>query len=163
MEVHGTRFGTLRFMEDELITLDEGMLGFPNSKRYLMFPYADDSSFFWLQSVDEPEVAFIVINPFDFFAELEFLVEDTDTDAIGLDKGEDMEVFSLLTIPDGKPEEMRTNLAGPVVVNVRNRRGRQVVMREYSARQPLIPYEMRGAYREQTRGKRAVRQMVAVS
>ncbi|MBF0628184.1 MAG: flagellar assembly protein FliW [Magnetococcales bacterium] len=163
MEVHGTRFGTLKYMEDELIILEQGMMGFPNSKQYLMFPFSDDSSFYWFQSVDEPEVAFIVINPFDFFTELEFLVEDADTQAIGLETGEDMEVFSLLTIPDGKPEEMRTNLAGPVVVNVRNRRGRQVVIKEYSARQPLIPYEMRGAYREQTRGKRAVRQMVAVS
>ncbi|MBF0340856.1 MAG: flagellar assembly protein FliW [Magnetococcales bacterium] len=163
MEIHGTRFGTLKYMPDELITLEKGMMGFPNSKRYLMFPYSEDSSFFWLQSVDEPEIAFIVINPFDFFSELEFLVEDADTAAIGLDKGEDMEVFSLLTIPDGRPEEMRTNLAGPVVVNVRNRRGRQVVIKEYSARQPLIPYEMRGAYREQTRGKRAVKPMVAVS
>ncbi|MBF0165821.1 MAG: flagellar assembly protein FliW [Magnetococcales bacterium] len=163
MEVLGTRFGTLKYKEDELITLDAGMMGFPNSKRYLMFPYSEDSSFFWLQSADEPEIAFIVINPFDFFSDLEFLVEDEDIAAIGLERGEDLEVFSLLTIPDNRPEEMRTNLAGPVVVNVRNRRGRQVVIKEYSARQPLIPFEMRGAYREQTRGKKPVKQMVAVS
>ncbi|MEO5331957.1 MAG: flagellar assembly protein FliW [Magnetococcus sp. YQC-5] len=163
MDIHGTRFGTLKFREEELITLAQGMMGFPNSKRYLMFPYSEDSSFFWLQSVDEPEIAFIVINPFDFFAELEFLIEDADSAAIGLEKGEDLEVFTLLTIPDGKPEEMRTNLAGPVVVNVSNRQGRQVVVKEYSARQPLIPMEMRSNYREQARGKRFVKQMVAVS
>ncbi|MEO5346179.1 MAG: flagellar assembly protein FliW [Magnetococcus sp. YQC-9] len=163
MEVHGTRFGTLKYKPDEMIFLDQGMMGFPNSKHFLMFPYSDDSSFFWLQSVDEPEVAFIVINPFDFFADLEFLVEDEDISAIGLEKGEDLEVFTLLTIPDNRPEEMRTNLAGPVVVNVSNRQGRQVVIKEYSARQPLIPFEMRGAYREQTRKKKPVKQMVAVS
>ncbi len=163
MEIHGTRFGTLKFREEELITLAEGMMGFPNSTQYLMFPYATDSSFFWLQSIEEPEIAFIVINPFDFFADLEFLIEDDVSEALGLEKGEDLEVFTLLTIPDSKPEEMRTNLAGPVVVNIRNRQGRQVVMKEYSARQPLIPYEMRGTYREQARGKRPVKQRVAVS
>ncbi|MBF0179859.1 MAG: flagellar assembly protein FliW [Magnetococcales bacterium] len=150
-----------------MITLADGMLGFPNSKQYLMFPYAEDSSFFWLQSVDEPEIAFIVINPFDFFADLEFLIDDEDSRSIGLEKGEDLEVFTLLTIPEGNPEEMRTNLAGPVVVNASNRRGRQVVVKEYSPRQPLIPLEMRATYRERTevgRGRRAVRQqMVAVS
>lgn len=163
MEIQGTRFGTLKFREGELITLEQGMMGFPNSKRFLMFPYTEDSSFFWLQSVDEPEIAFIVINPFDFFSELEFLLEDEDTQAIGLEKGEDLEIFTLLTIPDGRPEDMRINLAGPVVVNIRNRQGRQVVIKDYSARQPLIPYEMRGTYRDQARGKRSVKQMVAVS
>ncbi|MBF0295377.1 MAG: flagellar assembly protein FliW [Magnetococcales bacterium] len=167
MEIHGTRFGTLQFRQEEVITLADGMLGFPHSKRYLMFPYAEDSSFFWLQSVDEPEIAFIVINPFDFFSDLEFLIDDADSRAIGLEKGEDLEVFTLLTIPEGKPEEMRTNLAGPVVVNVSNRCGRQVVVKEYSPRQPLIPLEMRASYRDRTefgRGRRTVRQqMVAVS
>ncbi|MBF0427959.1 MAG: flagellar assembly protein FliW [Magnetococcales bacterium] len=163
MEVHGTRFGTLKYKQEELITLEKGMMGFPSSKSYLMFPYSDDSSFFWLQSVDEPEIAFIVINPFDFFSDLELLIDDEETEAIGLEKGEDLEVFTLLTIPDGKPEEMRTNLAGPVVVNVRNRQGRQVLIKEYSARQPLIPREMRSTYRDQTRWKKTVKQMVAVS
>lgn len=146
MEVLGTRFGTLKYKEDELITLDAGMMGFPNSKRYLMFPYSEDSSFFWLQSADEPEIAFIVINPFDFFSDLEFLVEDEDIAAIGLERGEDLEVFSLLTIPDNRPEEMRTNLAGPVVVNTVNRMGRQILIKEYSPRQSLIPQDLRDTY-----------------
>ncbi|MBF0367968.1 MAG: flagellar assembly protein FliW [Magnetococcales bacterium] len=146
MEIHGTRFGTLEFEENELILLKEGLLGFPLSQRYLLFPYGDDSSFFWLQSVDEPEIAFIVVNPFDFFTNLEFEVQDDDAASIGLNRGEDLEVFSLVTIPDGKPEEMRTNLAGPVVVNIRNRHGKQVLLKEYSPRQELIPQEMRGKY-----------------
>ncbi|MBF0367970.1 MAG: flagellar assembly protein FliW [Magnetococcales bacterium] len=143
MEIHGTRFGTLEFNGDEVILLEEGLLGFPLSKRYLMFPYSDDSSFFWLQSVDEPEIAFIVINPFEFFSNLEFSIGDDDAIALELERSEDVEVFSLVTIPDGKPEEMRTNLAGPVVVNAANRRGRQILLKEYSPRQPLIPNQMK--------------------
>ncbi|MBF0624265.1 MAG: flagellar assembly protein FliW [Magnetococcales bacterium] len=149
MELQGTRFGTLEFDGEEIITLNEGLLGFPLSKRFLLFPYGDDSSFFWLQSVDEPEIAFIVVNPFDFFSDLEFAVQDTDADAIGLVRGEDVEIFSLVTIPEGRPEEMRTNLAGPVVVNVANRQGKQILIKDYSPRQALIPEEIRQNFRQQ--------------
>ncbi len=150
MEVHDTRFGTLDVNEEEIIRLDNGLMGFPNSTRYIMFPYADDSSFFWLQSVDEPEIAFIVINPFDFFNDLVFEVGDDDAAGISLERGEDVEIFTLVTIPDGAPEEMRTNLAGPVVVNVNNRQGCQILVKELSPRQALIPAEMKSAVMRQS-------------
>ncbi|MBF0159053.1 MAG: flagellar assembly protein FliW [Magnetococcales bacterium] len=148
MDIHGTRFGTLEFDETEVIRLDEGLLGFPLSRRFLLFPYGENSSFFWLQSVDEPEIAFIVINPFDFFSDLEFIIQDADSEAILLQRSEDVEIFTLVTIPEGRPEEMRTNLAGPVIVNVSNRLGRQVLIKEYSPRQPLIPEQMRRTFQQ---------------
>lgn len=159
MEIHGTRFGVLEFSGEEIIVLNEGLLGFPLSRRFLLFPYGDDSSFFWLQSVDEPEIAFIVINPFDFFSDIEFVVADADAEALDLDRGEDVEVFTLVTIPEGRPEDMRTNLAGPVVVNVQNRKGRQVLIKEYSPRQPLIPGAMRSSYIRETSRRRAGRKV----
>lgn len=157
MEIQGTRFGTLEFEGEEIIILRDGLLGFPLSKRYLLFPYGDQSPFFWLQSVDEPEIAFIVINPFDFFADLEFVINDEDSEGIELEEGEDAEIFTLVTIPEGRPEEMRTNLAGPVVVNVRNRLGRQVLVKAYSPRQPLIPDDLRGTFREEAKKQQAKR------
>ncbi|MBF0423719.1 MAG: flagellar assembly protein FliW [Magnetococcales bacterium] len=156
MEIHGTRFGVLEFEESEIITIGDGLLGFPLSNRFLLFPYGQDSSFFWLQSVDEPEIAFIVINPFDFFADLEFAIQDEDTQALGLERGEDVEVFSLVTIPEGRPEEMRTNLAGPVVVNTVNRKGKQILIKEFSPRQPLIPKALRERYLKESDRRRPV-------
>ncbi|MBF0418533.1 MAG: flagellar assembly protein FliW [Magnetococcales bacterium] len=149
MEVHGTRFGTLSFDSADVIRLEDGLLGFPLSRRYIMFPYSDDSSFFWLQSVDEPEISFIVVNPFDFFCDLEFEISDEDAAAIGLKKSEDAEMFTLVTIPEGHPEEMRTNLAGPVIVNIETRKGKQILLGQYSSRQPLIPKEYQAQAREQ--------------
>ncbi len=150
MEIHGTRFGVLEFNEKEIIEIPDGLLGFPLSKNFLLFPYGQDSSFFWLQSVDEAEIAFIVVNPFDFFADLEFAIDDADAESLKLERGEDVEVFSLVTIPEGRPEEMRTNLAGPVVVNTVNRQGKQVLLKGYSPRQPLIPGELRAKYLRET-------------
>ena len=154
MEIQGTRFGVLAFEEKDIITLGEGLLGFPMSRRFLMFPYGENSSFFWLQSVDESEIAFIVVNPFDFFSDIEFSIQDEDTSALELEQPEDVEVFTLVTIPEGRPEEMRTNMAGPVIVNVKNRQGRQILVKEYSPRQPLIPQNMRASYLKETEEKR---------
>ena len=151
MEVQGTRFGTLNVNAEEVITLDGGLMGFPESDRYIMFPYSDDSSFFWLQSINEPEIAFIVINPFDFFNDLVFEISDDDAASISLERNEDVEIFTLVTIPDGAPEDMRTNLAGPVIVNVNNRQGRQILVKEFSARQALIPQELKGDVSKQNR------------
>jgi flagellar assembly factor FliW len=163
MEVQDTRFGTLQINEEEIILLDGGLMGFPISNRYIMFPYADDSSFFWLQSIDEPEIAFIVINPFDFFNDLVFEVSDDDAASIGLEKGEDVEIFTLVTIPDGSPEEMRTNLAGPVVVNINNRQGRQILVKEFSPRQALIPDDMKNnVFRSPTSVASKKQQQIAV-
>lgn len=149
MEIHGTRFGVLEFAPEEVIILNEGLLGFPLSKRFLLFPYSEESSFFWLQSVDESEIAFIVINPFDFFADMEFVIQDADALAIGCPSDEEVEIFTLVTIPEGKPEDMRTNLAGPVVVNSGNRMGRQILIKEYSPRQLLIPQDLRQTYMQE--------------
>lgn len=162
MKVHGTRFGSLTFKEEELLNLDEGLMGFPTSKRFLLFPYSESSSFFWLQSVDEPEVAFIVINPFDFFSDLSFTVSDEDALFMGLVSREDVEVFSFVTVPDGDPEAMRTNLAGPVVVNARNRKGKQILVKEYSPRQMLIPEELRREPKQQAERACSQPQMVAI-
>lgn len=162
MEVKNTRFGDLEVSEEEIIHLDDGLMGFPESTQYVLFPYAEDSSFFWLQSVNESDIAFIVINPFDFFNDLIFEVSDEDAALINLERGEDVEIFTLVTIPDGKPEEMRTNLAGPVVVNVRNRQGRQILAKEFSPRQALIPAEMKSAVSRQLGPAADSEQQVAV-
>ncbi|MBF8272946.1 MAG: protein of unknown function DUF180 [Magnetococcales bacterium] len=162
MEVHGTRFGTLSFDADDIIQVEDGLLGFPMSRRYIMFPYSDDSSFFWLQSVDEPEISFIVVNPFDFFSDLEFEIADEDAEAIKLQKSEDIEMFTLVTIPEGHPEDMRTNLAGPVVVNTKTRLGRQILLGQYSPRQPLIPKEYKAQAREQAMNEMRKPMMMAV-
>ncbi|MBF0461876.1 MAG: flagellar assembly protein FliW [Magnetococcales bacterium] len=157
MEIQGTRFGVLEFKEEEIIILNEGLLGFPMSHRFLLFPYGEDSSFFWLQSIDEVEIAFIVVNPFDFFANVEFVVQDEDALALQLERPEDVEIFTLVTIPEGRPQEMRTNLAGPVVVNTQNRQGRQILVKEYSPRQLLIPPHMQESYLKEREGRRASR------
>lgn len=157
IELKNTRFGDLEFDEQDIINLAEGLLGFPLSQRFVLFPYGEDSPFFWLQSVDEPEVAFLVVNPFQFFADLEYAIGDEEVAGLQLADSDDAEIFTLVTIPEGRPEEMRTNLAGPVLVNVANRQGKQLLIKTYSARQPLVPDPLKETFRTEAEKNRSRR------
>lgn len=146
VELKETRFGTLEFEEKFVITFEQGILGFPLSSRYILFPHEKGSPFSWLQSVDEAAVAFLVVNPLDFFSDYEVVIEDADVEMLQVENADDLELLTLVTIPEGHPEEMRTNLAGPVVINASNRRGKQLLMREYSTQQPLVPNALKTAF-----------------
>ena len=60
MEVRTSRFGVIDIAEDRVITLPKGVLGFPNFTRYCLLQPGDDACFFWLQSLDDPSLAFVV-------------------------------------------------------------------------------------------------------
>src|SRR6185295_7181281 len=58
------RFGEIEFAEDVIITFPDGVLGFPGDRRYLLLEHdAEGSPFKWLQSLDNPDLAFIVVDP----------------------------------------------------------------------------------------------------
>lgn len=156
ISIETVRFGTLEIHESDVIVIDRGLLGFPVSERYFMFPHGEEgrSPFYWLQSLDEPSLSFLVLNPFEFFPTLEVVVSDEDARALGVEDEIDLEIFTLVTIPHGKPSEVRTNLAGPVVVNVHNRRGRQILLPGQPSRQLLLPEAMRQRSRERSKEKR---------
>ena len=63
MDVRTTRFGVIQIAEDRVITFPKGLLGFPQARRYCLLEPGEDACFFWLQSLDEPGLAFVVTDP----------------------------------------------------------------------------------------------------
>jgi flagellar assembly factor FliW len=127
MVIDTLRFGMLELPESVLVTLPDGLLGFPECRRFVVLPYDDEMPLCWLQSADDPEVAFLALEPHLFFAEYEVMLSDSDTAALGLAKAEDATLLSLLTV-SRDAHAITANLAGPIVVNVITRRGKQIVL-----------------------------------
>jgi flagellar assembly factor FliW len=99
-----------------------------------------DSPFFWLQSADDPELAFIVMNPQLVMPDYAVHLAKEDRQALQV-KGEDpLVIYGLVTIPRGNPADMTINLLGPLVINSAAGVGRQVVMSgsDYSHRHPVL-------------------------
>lgn len=140
--VTSTRFGSLDISEDRAIDFGPGILGFPDGQRYVLVEIEDDEDYFWIQSVEIDDVAFLCIRPWDFFPDYELDVPDDVQEQIELHDPADSEVFLLLTThhEDDELVDITANLLGPIILNSSNRRARQVVLNnsEYSTRQPLV-------------------------
>ncbi len=139
--VDSLRFGSFEVPEDRVLTIDNGLLGFPASQRYVLVE-SDRPDYVWLQSVDESEVAFLATAPWSFFPDYELSLSDDDQAALELSGPASTEVLCLLTVhrsDAGEPTAVTANLLGPLVLNTENRRARQVVMAEssYGTREPL--------------------------
>lgn len=137
MIIQTSRFGQLDVDQDRLITFDGGILGFPNLRRYALVQTGEGSGFYWLQSVDTADLAFVVCDPRLFVAEYHVPVKLEDLECIELSDPDHAQVFVIVN----KVGDLLTgNFQGPLVVNVTNRRAKQLVLsdKRYSTRHPLM-------------------------
>lgn len=127
MEVRTTRFGTLNIAEDRVITFAKGLLGFSSQKRYCLLEPGEDSAFFWLQSLDEPSLAFVVTDPALFVPEYSVPIRPEQMEELALARLEDAQVFVIVNKVD---QSLTGNLQGPLVINTLTRSGEQLVLAE---------------------------------
>jgi flagellar assembly factor FliW len=137
MEIATTRFGRLDVEDERIITFPRGLLGFPSHTRFALIQTGDENYFFWLQCVDEPQLAFVVTDPSIFFKDYEVPIKDETQAEIALSDPSYAQVFVICN----KVEDWLTgNLLGPIVVNAQNRMAQQVVLtdKKWTTRQPLM-------------------------
>ncbi|MCE3236443.1 MAG: fliW [Vampirovibrio sp.] len=144
MIINTARFGEVEVAEDRLIHFVEPILGFEKSFRYIILDHAEDSPFKWLQSAEEPELAFVVTNPKFFGIDYEFELSDELVTQLKLEAADDALVLTIVNIPQEDPGKMTTNLLGPIVINQSLRKAMQVVLSDtgYSTKARLIPDEL---------------------
>jgi flagellar assembly factor FliW len=129
MQIETTRFGTIEVKDGSIVRMPVGMLGFEQCCQFVLLEDRPGSALRWLQSVDDPAVAFIVINPFEFFPEYEVELTDEQADALGLDDPNESVTFTTVTVSreEGK---VTANLLGPIVINSRTLQARQIVLED---------------------------------
>ncbi len=135
MRVHfeSHRFGSLDLADDQVIEFPSGLIGLGGS-RYALVSTDDDSPFRWLQSLEDPELAVPVTNPFWFFADYEVNLSDADSTRVGTESPEAVDVWVTVR---ALPDEVTANLKAPIVVHAG--RGHQVIneARDFGVRTPL--------------------------
>jgi flagellar assembly factor FliW len=137
MDVRTTRFGVIQIAEDRVITFPKGLLGFPMAKRYCLLEPGEDACFFWLQSLDEPSLAFVVTDPALFVPEFSVPIRPEQMGELALASLEDAQVFVIVNKVDNT---LTGNLQGPLVINTLTRQGEQMVLAEkrWTTRHPLV-------------------------
>jgi len=139
MLIETSRFGQIDVGTESIITMADGMLGFGEIKNYVLVQHRDGSPFLWYQSIAEPNLAFLVMDPFIFFPGYEVMLSQDDLNTLGVVEAQDLALFAVVVIPDN-PENMTANLRGPIVVNAQKRIARQVVLTDdrYSPRHSIM-------------------------
>lgn len=154
MELHTTRFGTITIEEQDIITFPDGLVGLSHLKRFVLIRHGDDSPFRWLQSVEEPGFAMLIIDPWYFRPDYEVVLSDIDVERLQLSDEAIRWVYVTVSIPPGKPHAMTANLLAPIVINGNARCGRQVILDDerYSTRHPILQEMWRSVQTQEAAG-----------
>lgn len=137
MHVRTSRFGDVEIADDKVITFPKGLLGFSSYTRFCLLEPQEDACFFWLQSLDDAALAFVVTDPSLFVPDFSVPIRPEQMADLDLGALEQAQVFVIVN----KVESTLTgNLQGPLVVNTLKRTAEQFVLAEkrWTTRHPLI-------------------------
>lgn len=140
MKVNTSRFGELEVTENLIVRMTKPVLGFEQLKRYVIVETPDFEPFKWFQSVDDPQVAFVIVNPLLFFPDYTIEVNPREIDELRVDNVRDINTYAIVTIPQ-EYTRMTANLQGPILVNTRTNLAKQLVLvnSTYRIKHLLIP------------------------
>lgn len=122
-----SRFGEIEIAETEVLSLPEGLLGFQMYHRYAILKDPEEEPFLWLQSMDEANLAFVVVDPFLFFPGYEIQVKSHELSSIQLSDLSKATVLAIITVPEN-PMDLTANLRGPLVINTQTNQAKQLVL-----------------------------------
>ena len=116
MKAKTRMFGEIDIQEDKIITLESGMIGFPDMQKFTLIfdeEKGSKSHIMWLQSMDDPQTAFPVINPVTIKEDYNPSVSEDLLKPLG-DLNQDMSI----------------NLKAPIIINMSNNRGAQIIVED---------------------------------
>lgn len=159
LKIHTTRFNEIEVSENDVIELPSGIIGFPELKKYVLLDHDTNSPFKWLQSLDDGAIAFVLLNPLLFNSEYTVEVNESEVGELSLENEEDAIISVIVTIPSN-PKNMTANLKAPLVFNLKNRKGCQVILSnsKYQTRHNILE-EVRK--RENSKDHEAIDSLIA--
>lgn len=139
MIVNTFRFGPLEVPEDKVITMERPILGFEGLAQFCLIEVDDLLPFVWFQSTDDPNVAFLVVNPIVFFPHYRIEINPKEIAELTVKRVESVETYVIVTVPED-PREISANLQGPILINTENSLAKQLVLvnSEYRVQHPLF-------------------------
>ncbi len=117
--------GLIDIDDEQIITLNDGFFGFEEYHKFVMFA-ANLEPFVWIECFEKGGPSFLVIDPFIFRPDYEIEIDSEVAQELEIESPTDVLIYALVTISDNdKP--MTANLQGPLIINKKNKKARQVV------------------------------------
>ena len=140
MNIQTKQFGTIEIDSEKIVTMPLGIPGFRDRKQYVVLQKEETVPFLLFQSVEEPNLSFVVLDPVKIFPEYKLEKKDLDKWVDWDLDADEISCFVIVTIPQGNPEEMTANLMAPLVINNDRKQGLQLILEGsyYSHRHQLL-------------------------
>lgn len=139
MKIQTKYSGEIEVQDTEVILFKQGIPSFEEEKSFVLLPFSETPGpFYILQSTETEALAFVIMNPFQFFPDYTAKLSDQTIEALEIEEETDVSLFVMLTLKDTW-EASSANLRGPIVLNHVKKLGRQIVLNEteYSTRHTL--------------------------
>lgn len=160
IKVKTSRFGEIEVDGKDVVELPAGLIGFPELKKYVLLDHDKDSPFKWLQSLDDGAIAFVLINPLLFKPDYTVEVTEAEVSDLKIENEDDAVISVIITMPSN-PQKMTANLKAPLIFNLKNRMGKQVILNNssYTTRHSIMEeVQQRSASSEASQVKDVIEQ-----
>ncbi|MEA3468760.1 MAG: flagellar assembly protein FliW [Thermodesulfobacteriota bacterium] len=121
-----TRFGEVEYNPDNLLHFPTGMIGFPNLRHFIVMPNKKQGPLFWIQSVDNSDIAFVLTDPTNFFLEYKVIPDTFERSTLQI--GEEDECFSLTVVTVPPDQKITINLTAPILFSPKTNRAIQIIL-----------------------------------
>lgn len=137
MKKISSRFGEVEYDPAKTIHFPEGLVGFEELREFIVVPNKKEGPLFWIQSLDDTDIAFIVTDPTNFFLDYSVQPEKNELVKLGIESADDCYVLSIVTVSENK--EITLNLAAPVLFSPKSNHAVQVILEDtaYEVKTPL--------------------------
>jgi flagellar assembly factor FliW len=133
-----TKFlGDIEITSEQIIKFENGIPGFEDLTEFAVLDFIENNSIKCLQSIKEKDICLIMINPWDYFHDYEIELNDEEKQELDLKTHTDVIVYNILSV---REDMITTNLVAPIIINVRNNKGKQIILSntKYSIRQEIL-------------------------
>lgn len=140
MKVNTTRFGEVEIAEDKILNFISPIIGYNEYSKFTIVEQENNELFQWLQSLDDPELAFPISIPSYFSIDYNFEIDDTTQEKLQLTDVADLLIYNIVTIPNSNPKGATINLLAPVLINAKTNNAMQYIITNssYTSRHSLF-------------------------
>ena len=138
MKIQTRHFGEIEIDENKVITFTEGLPGFEHLRGFV-FIESEDNVFGYLQSIEDDEIAFTIIDPYTLKVDYKPQIHENYFEKLGGGSNEDFSLYVIATV--GKSLDQTTvNLQGPLLLHIDNKLGVQAIVEnnEYKSRHQVV-------------------------
>lgn len=127
MNIQTKYLGEVEINDAQLIHFPTGIPGFLEEKEFAFLDIPGNPVFQFLQSTKSAQLAFVVTNPYLFYKDYTFELDDPTLDTLHIKSESDVSVLSIVTVKD--PFDSSTiNLRAPLIINQKKQLGKQYIL-----------------------------------